>query len=408
MANFNPILKTSPGFGLLRVNPHSQEHGAAIRLALREGVRVFDLGSVSDEETGGKADWLISEISRQNLPQKTYEFLIRGALGERTQLFRFLSQHAPKSTSIKWTYLIEVGHGVTYEDIKNEVEGVSTLAVDIDIGISSSRFTYEKEDPEFLALEGINGIKAIEFPLNLFECAPFESQNQAFGDEMLTLLDAAQRLGLRTYTRRPFDAVTDTQLLRLISYPDHHRLDLDLAVEKTLTVALTAESNPELNLSSKWAHRLHSQLRYVTDPEQWKEISRRKILPDLNPLREQENKSEALSHYLDCMDALMTAITLWSEKRAAERNERIRNEIASSSDEMRGASRNLAEVALSVYRSMPGLTTVLIGMRTEPYVQSVMKVFKSERPLLSNEAISEALQATHSAVHLEIETEKSL
>lgn len=401
----SPAPSVSAGFGFLRIDPASAEHQKALRAALRAGIKVFDLGSLSEEAAlTEKTKWLLAEISTQ-LSNPPYSLLIRGKVGEANKLTDFLKHLNPVPSGIHWTYFIEGEHGTSYESFWSELSLLNEICgkhseFSLSLGVSSARFTYEKEDPEFLSLEGLlaseESFSAIEFPLNLYESGPFEFANQAFEEETLSLLDAAIAYGLKTYTRRPFDALTDVQLLRLISYPDHHRFDLEGAVMETLKVALDAEKTLLESAHPKWAHRLHSQLQFVNDPEQWKEIMRRRIRPDLDAVRA-EGKTP--SRYLECMEALLLAVQLWCEKRAAERNERIRNRIATSSPAIRGASRNLAELALSVYRSMPGLTTVLIGMRSEDYVKSVLHAFNSDRPLLPTEAVSLALSEAHSAIH---------
>lgn len=409
-----PSPSVTAGFGLLRVDPSSPEHLKAIRIALRAGVRVFDLGSLSEVKTSEektseeKTKWLLAEIAR--LPETResehgYQLLIRGKIGHSNALADFFSGFDPAGSKVHWTYFIEGAHDTLYESFWEELSLLHELAprypeISLSLGVSSTRLTFDKEDPEFLSLEGLlaSDVKfsAIEFPLNLYESAAFQSKNQAHGDETLSLLNAADAFGLKTYTRRPFDSFTDSQLLRLISYPDHHRLDLNEAVKQTLEVALDAEAALQETTHPKWAHRLHSQLQHVTDPEQWKEIKKRRIRPDIEVIA---LEGDRYRHYLACLDALLLSITLWCEKSAAERNERIRTLIAASSPEIHGASRNLAELALTIYRSMPGLTTVLVGMRSEDYVHSVVSTLNSERSLLSPEAVSLALTAAHSAIH---------
>lgn len=402
MANFatpTPFLSRacSAGFGLLRMDPSQPRHEQALIAALHAGIKIFDLGSISSPETLGKKVWL-ERLIRESGKKTEFRFLIRGGIGKSAALPPLL-ENAPES--ISWTYFIEGDHGVSYETFRDEMNVVQKLWSIDSVGISSARFTYPKEDPEFLNLEVFLGqISAIEFPLNLYESAAFQLVNQSHGDETVTLLEAAAAYGIETFSRRPFDALTDSQLLRLISYPDHHRLDLDLALQRTLEVALEAEKELYGRELPMWAHRLHSQLQFVNDPEQWKEILRRKIQPDLELIKS-ANASPAVTRYLECMEAVLLAIQLWCEKRAAERNERIRHRIATSSPELRGASRNLAALALSIYRSMPGLTTVLVGMRSEEYVNSVVKTFHPSQPLLSPEAVQMALDAAHAEIHNE-------
>src|SRR5690606_33202390 len=111
-----------------------------------------------------------------------------------------------------------------------------------------------------------------------------------------------------------------------------------------------------------WAHRLRRQLVQVRDPEQWKQILQRRIEPELAAIRGVSERYDAT------MDALLLAVGMWFEKRAAERNERIRSKIVEAAPALR-MDRSLAKTAIRIYRSIRGLNCVFVGMRSPHHVE---------------------------------------
>jgi hypothetical protein len=300
-------------------------------------------------------------------------------------------------------------------------------------GVASAGLTYPKGNPEALALEPMilgrdafswdasasPGLRPpnrrhfgwIEFPLNLYESGAATEPNQAIGAEIGTLLEAAGAWNLVAVARRPFDAITEGGLRRLVAYPDHHKLDLDEAVKRTLEKAIEAERSVEparfenaVPPIAPWAHRLRDQLRHVSDPEQWKEIRRRRIDPDLLRL-EVSGAAPALDHYLDAMEALLLSVQLWLEKAAAERNERLRCRIVEAVPTLARrrlpTDRDLALLALRIYRSVPGLGAILVGMRAPRYVAALTAAesgFADDDRVPASE-LDGAWSAAHAAFH---------
>jgi hypothetical protein len=402
------------GFGMLRIDTDHPEHREALVSALVRGVELFDLGEFEGETStfGAKADLLLGLARDMRVPELT--LLVRGALGSAD---RFTPRESTRNLTLNWVYLIsdpefalpDYGwdHARLYKKLAAELDLLENRAIEGGLagyGVGSAAFTYAKEDPEALALEPLlvdddgkrserrRHFKWVEFPLNLFESEAATEINQVYGNEAGTLITVAKKWDLTTVARRPLDAMTEAGLLRLVAYPDHHRLDLNLAVSRTLEAVLKTEGEflakpnhaktlageDASTLSPLWANRLRDQLKHVTDPEQWKEILRRKIEPDLKALKAEysgENASEVSRAYFDGMDALLLAVRLWCEKNAAERNERIRARIVEAvpylQEKRRLEDRNLAVLALRIYRSIPGLDFILVGMRIPKYVQAL-------------------------------------
>jgi hypothetical protein len=392
---------------MLRVDPGVPQHREAVERALARGIVDFDLGFVRDAEASARLELLLELRG-----EKPIRVFLRGALGEAgaENLTRLLGT---RPRGIEYAYFLsdpEFAFGrlggdfqALDREIRSELHWLEALVAKGSLafyGVASAAFTYPKDDPEYLSIahlvttevgaRALPGFRAIEFPLNLYESAALrlENQNLPESPEEASAIAAARAFDLEVYARRPFDAITETQLLRLVPYPDHHRVDLDEAVMRTLEVAMHSESEL-IALSEKfahpgptlhWAHRLRRQLVQVSDIEQWKEILRRKIGPELEEaekawaenapgFRDEERK--AVARYRDAMEALLLAVKLWFEKAAAERNERIRARMIEAVSALR-TERGLARAAMRIYRSLVGLNCVFVGMRSPLYVDEAL------------------------------------
>lgn len=441
------------GFGMLRVHPEDPRHREALRDALLAGVDLFDLGHFEGESPEAPLRFaaktrLLQGLVAEYAPSPV-RAIVRGSLGAVERFAR----PSPAEAKIEWIYLVadpefalpslEWDSARLYAGLAREFDALEARCRSGELaayGVGSAALTYPKENPDALALEPLLGdpepessvfdssapgsarsanrrfFEWVEFPLNLFESQAATEETQTVGPRNGTLLDAAAAWGLRTIARRPLDAITEDGLRRLVAYPDHHRLDLHEAVRLTLETALAAEGEflakknhariqggaTPSDLDPLWAHRLRDQLKHVSDPEQWKEILRRRIEPDLRAIRS-ENASEG-QRYSDAMDALLLAVRLWCEKHAAERNERLRAKIIEASPTLGrkrlAEDRDLALLALRIYRSIPGLDYVLLGMRSPPYVQSftAAQASASLDGILPREELRATLIAAHAAL----------
>lgn len=454
----------SLGFGMLRISPERAEHREALRDALVAGIDLYDLGDFDEGEAFSAKARLLGSLVAEYAPSPV-KALVRGSLGRAGGFASIFGDHVPGSTArdprIEWHYLVadpefvlrelEWDHSRLYALLRRELDTLEALAsrgVLAGYGVASAAFTYAKESPDALALEPLlasgNDGEAlelpasdgrplrpesrrrftwVEFPFNLYESAAAWEASQSVGAETMPLLRAARTFGLRTIARRPFDAITEQGLRRLVAYPDHHRVDLDEAVRRSLEVALTEENatlvraNHERvsagesaeTLAPLWANRLRDQLKHVNDPEQWREILRRRIEPDLRALATSPTPpgGKTLERYFDAMAALTLSVRLWCEKAAAERGERLRAKLVEAAPTLArhrfAEDRDLGLLALRIYRSIPGLDYVLVGMRTPHYVRSITAAHRSrlrgENPAPIPRLGPEELAAVWTVVH---------
>lgn len=428
---------------MLRIDPERGEHREALRDALLRGVDLFDLGDFANAGFAAKAE-LLRGLIAEHANRRT-RIIVRANLGAASRLAYTLE--GIQDPEIEWIALVadpefalptlEWDHAELYTLLAHELDTLENSAAQGLIsayGVASAGLTYPKENPEALALEPMilgreafawdpnaaAGLRAanrrhfgwIEFPLNLCESGAATEPNQAIGAGHGTLLEAAATWKLVTVARRPFDAFTEMGLRRLVAYPDHHKLDLDEAVKRTLETAIAAERAVEPTRFENavppialWAHRLHDQLRHVSDPEQWKEVLRRRIDPDLLRLEASPEPTPALDHYLDAMEALLLSVRLWLEKAAAERNERLRCRIVEAVPALGRrrlpTDRDLALLALRIYRSVPGLGAILVGMRSPRYVAALADAEAgfTDDDRLPPEELDGAWAAVHAVFH---------
>jgi hypothetical protein len=423
---------------MLRIDSENTEHREALRDALCLGVDLFDLGDFATDPARFEARsnlllGLIAEYT-ETAAKTPVRILVRGNLGVADRL------KLTADSRVEWIYLIadpefalgtlDWDHSRLYSLLAYELDTLEDFArtgVITSYGVASAALTYPKESPDAIALEPIVFNKEnidwdssaaaprpenrkhfgyVEFPFNLYESEAATEETQLVGARHETLLIAAKAWNLTTIGRRPFDAITEDGLRRLVAYPDHHRLDLDEAVKLTLEKALAAEAVlPMAFPAGGWAHTLRQQLKHVNDPEQWKEIVQRKIEPALRQMGTSQDLDSEELHYLDAMNALILSVKLWCEKIAAERNERLRAKIVEASSSLGrkrlAEDRDLALLSLRIYRSIPGLDHVLVGMRSPRYVGSLLTAQKN---FSADQALPvEEVQAVLVAVHREFQ-----
>lgn len=446
---------------MLRLDPERAEHREALRDALVAGVDLFDLGDF-EARAGVSSSAGFSEKARligalvAEYAAVPVKVLVRGSLGSAERFGGRFQDLVPGATArdprIEWHYLVadpefalrdlEWDHARLYTLLHRELDTLEELAargVLAGYGVASAAFTYAKESPDALAIAPLfqgrsddpslelpdapparrpanrRRFRWIEFPFNLVESGAAWENAQSVGTETTTCLRAARAFGLTTVARRPFDAITADGLRRLAAYPDHHRVDLDEAVRRSLEVAIAEESetlvraNHERSrsgaasetLAPLWAHRLRDQLKHVTDPEQWREILRRRIDPDLRELA--ASPTPPTVRYFDAMAALTLSVKLWCEKAAAERGERLRAKLVEAAPTLarhrRPEDRDPGLLALRIYRSIPGLDYVLVGMRSPNYVRSITAARSAENaarvPALGPEELTSVWTAAH-------------
>lgn len=279
-------------------------------------------------------------------------------------------------------------------------------------GVSSNTFPAATDDPEFTRLETLLEIaealgpdhhfRLIQLPLNVLERGAVMEKNQSEGKTVLELA-AAHRLAV--LTNRPLNAFTGNKLLRLADVPIIRRMPTDDIIQHIRQVALSEKKFgqqllPELALEIPMQNRVKEQLaigdvlkhhwRHFGSYERWREIKTGHILARVRGVMEflapQQAAMDALSDWMDahmtCLETALNAVeSIYSEPAAVDAR-RISRAISTADPDWAGAM-TLSQMAIDAVRSTAGVSSVLVGMRREPYVSDVVAGLKrpvSQKP----------------------------
>jgi aryl-alcohol dehydrogenase-like predicted oxidoreductase len=261
-------------------------------------------------------------------------------------------------------------------------------------GISSNTFPAHKQDPEYTSLEAVLEIAndlvveedhfaVIQFPLNLFEAgAVFEENNSG-----KTVAALAREAGLGTLINRPLNSFHDLgggrSLIRLTDFPAHDDEDIVGNLKNAWMQTMELEqsypqisANPPVPASRvAWGHVIRQNFAKLTDIDLWRQTLRWQITPSLEPaLAELEASGPyrewALS-YRGSTLKLLIAFTAYVENQAAFRSDKIAAFLDHAVPPIQ-TSKTLSRKAVRLYRSIPGVDCVLVGIRKPEYVQEML------------------------------------
>ncbi|HEX3597172.1 MAG TPA: aldo/keto reductase, partial [Polyangiaceae bacterium] len=267
-------------------------------------------------------------------------------------------------------------------------------------GVSSNTFGAPRDDAEATDVERFvkaaeeaagpdHHFKVVQLPLNLLESRPALEPNTGEGGAR-TAVAAAEAHGLAVLVNRPLNAIVENRLIRLADPPDFAdapsfseqvQLVKELEREFAQTIApqlkFPKEGGPKPGDILRWGEQLGAIGAELDGLEQWRELESQAVAPRImqtlaaldhgikGPLA--ARWQEFRDRYVQQIDLLLLAL----RKRAADRSRRRTSTIGRTIDAALPAERRtapLSQKALSVVRSVPGVTTVLVGMRETPYV----------------------------------------
>jgi hypothetical protein len=228
--------------------------------------------------------------------------------------------------------------------------------------------------------------------MNLFETGGTTERNQSTG---ISILQCAQEKQIGVLINRPLNAIIANRLIRLAevesvqaSSPEEiaQRMD-DLIDSEEL---LQHEILPELSLTPSLQAQvlehvaigavLKQQWSNFGSYERWRELQSYYFTPRIRGvvqfLEQQENLSESVlswirSHQEKLEDAFQAISSVYQEQ-AAEQAAMIKARVSSADADWDEAA-TLSQIALRALRSTLGITTVLVGMRQESYVNDVIE-----------------------------------
>lgn len=233
---------------------------------------------------------------------------------------------------------------------------------------------------------------AIQLPLNIFEPQGATEQNQLRAT--MTTIQFARQHNIGVLINRPLNAIVGQRLHRLADFParehpqqeDISELVHDLALqenefkddmlEKIDVPEQSADAIKQLLALGKW---LEGQWMNFNSLEEWKDISTTILAPRiqyvfdvLRPIAK-ENKPvfEFLSTYAESADEVMEHINNFYSTQANERAAKIHRAVDALIP-VDYKELSLSQKAVLLIRSIPGVSSVLVGMRSEEYVDDMV------------------------------------
>ena len=251
--------------------------------------------------------------------------------------------------------------------------------------------------------------RVLQLPMNLVESAGALDPTE--GGETVLGLAARERIGV--LVNRPLNAIAGAAMLRLADVPVPPPV-VGVDGQRVVLAALEAEFRrdiaPEIQVGEgslqpgeffRWSDELPGVLRQVKGLDHWRQVEAHMLLPAVNQVVSELDRAlrdDAARRWRDWRARYLPELQRFVEelRRQAALKSRAAVEALERAvdpllpDEQREES--LSRKALWVLASTPGVTTVLIGMRTPAYVEDALGVLRWE-PLAEPRRVYEAVRA---------------
>jgi aryl-alcohol dehydrogenase-like predicted oxidoreductase len=268
-------------------------------------------------------------------------------------------------------------------------------------GISSNTFPSPAADLEFTSLEKIweiaqslssdHHFRLIQLPMNLLETGAITEKNQATGQ---SVLEFARHKNLGVLINRPLNAIVQNKLLRLAEVKSTHQTseqEVTDLIEDLISSEKMFEDKilSQLGLPPATQSQIMEQLatgavlkqhwQSFGTYERWQELREYYFLPRVNGvfqyLKQQGNFTEEISSWVDShlkqLEESLEAVGSSYRQEAAKRCDQIKKGLSLVDTDWSEAE-TLSQMAVRALRSTAGITTVLVGMRSEAYVEDVL------------------------------------
>ncbi len=283
-------------------------------------------------------------------------------------------------------------------------------------GVSSNSFVQPKESQDFTSLEtlveiaseiGAKHFAVIQFPFNLLEPgAAFEANNTG-----KSVTELAVKHGLATMINRPLNAFSGERLIRLADFPHAHGSDPGQGLVATMKVAMELETRypgkaivPANRMA--WAHIIRHNFKDLSDIDSWRSTVRWEIRPaliqGLRTLLESGIPAcqEWATAYTPLAEKVLEQFTEFLEEDAAVRARRVAAALDQGCPPLRSTP-PLSQKVLRLYRAIPGLDCILLGMRKPEYASdalAAMKVMGVPSERLSPEAAVDGIELAYERI----------
>ncbi len=283
-------------------------------------------------------------------------------------------------------------------------------------GVSSNSFVQPKESQDFTSLEtlieiaaeiGAKGFGVIQFPFNLLEPgAAFEANNTG-----RSVTELAVKHGIATMINRPLNAFSGDRLIRLADFPHAHGTDPGQSLVGTMKTAMELETRyPGKGVvpanRMMWAHLIRHNFKELSDIDTWRSTVRWEIRPallqGLRTLHESGIPAcqEWATAYTPLAEKVLEQFTEFLEEDAAVRARRVAAALDQGCPPLRSTP-PLSQKVLRLYRSIPGLDCILLGMRRPEYASdalAAMKVMSIAAEKLSPELAVDGIELAYERI----------
>ncbi|MBC7693740.1 MAG: aldo/keto reductase [Methylotenera sp.] len=438
------------GFGGYRVYDTNSDHTAALKLAIESGCNLIDTSTnytngASEKAIGKVLAQLFAEkkITREQVVVVTKIGYVQGENMEHVQAR--LAQRQPFSEMVEvhedcWhcispdflkdqitrslkrlgldqidvlllhnpEYFLKKNpdHSEYYRRIQQAFEYLETEVAAGRIqyyGISSNTFVEPKDHPHYTSFETTltkaeelthdNHYAVIQFPMNLYEPGAVLEENNS-GQ---CVVEMAREENIGTLVNRPLNAFFGKQMIRLADFPSHHGMDTVGLLKNAFTAAMELEARypgkavlPAQNIA--WGHIIKENISKLSDLDNWKQVLAHQIRPTLaqayEKLAPHAEMKDWTEKYVRVAEVLFLAFTAFLESQAAMRSQQTKADLDQVVPALK-TSPTLTQKAVRIYRSIPGIHCVLVGMRQVAYVKNILDL----QPALDPQDALDALGA---------------
>ena len=330
----------------------------------------------------------------------------------------FLSDAKNRSAQSSWDTIRDT----FYDRVYRAFVQMERFVVDGKIryyGISSNTFPSPQTDFEHVSLNrvyeaaakaaetvygdhAVSHFKVIQLPYNLLEAEALTEANNEINGKRVTVLEAAQSLGLGVLVNRPLNAFKNNRMTRLAQYEHRPNADypqmmslaegtliqIETRLENTLKswgIFDSVQNQVNVHLFYDVAQQLGGFMSRIQDRNHWEQILQQHLIPQINAylrqtgvacLNQHQTEWEGLlAQYVQALNTLFVTITEIFNRVEAEKVEPISQALNQHLSDERGML-SLSQRALNFVTSSPGVSVVLNGMKREEYVEDAMGIME--------------------------------
>jgi aryl-alcohol dehydrogenase-like predicted oxidoreductase len=273
-------------------------------------------------------------------------------------------------------------------------------------GVSSNTFPSKNIMFDFTSLERIyetalevsqnNHFKFVQMPFNLVESDAYFNRN--FSDGRMNVLEYAASKDLKVLINRPLNAITNNGLVRLADFEYEpfireeflkfaevvELLEDDFLREKFANIEITKEDFDLLNASMVFGRTLKNNwdkfgtIEHTNDLIEHFFANRINILIDFFEEKiTDDDYNKQFDKYIKIVFRLLNMVSNYYKEFASKRSVFLHGIIDEYLDEAH-RKLSLSEKAALIISSVPGVSSVLLGMRKEKYVDDILGITNAE------------------------------